>query len=75
MTLVASSPGSAEPLALIVRSALRSYFLIVLPSSRIRESITGTTTSVRAGAGGVAQRQLGVELAPQDDRRAEPSAR
>ena len=46
MILTASSPGSALPLAAITRRALRSYLSIVSgASSRMRWSMTGTTTS------------------------------
>ncbi len=74
MTLVASSPGRALPLAAMTRRALRSYFSIASAGSSImRCSITGTTTSVvhscwavalRVSSGSNLRRRTSVEPSP-----------
>ena len=76
MTFSASSPGSAEPLAAITRSAERSYLAIVSSGRcRMRWSITGTTTRpvARLLRGG-GERLLGVEAVAQDQRRGQAQA-
>ncbi len=74
MTRVASSPGSAEPLAAMTRSEPRSWCAIdFAPSSSIRWSMTGTTTSAVAPCSSIACR---VSCASKRRRRTsvEPSA-
>ena len=70
-----SSPPSCEPRPKMIRSAeCRAAATTSSPRSRIRWSITGTTTSAVARCARRCERRLGVEAAPQDERRAERRA-